>query len=57
MNAWQRLAARVWDNLPGGVPAQNTVWEVAPPLARYLERLANRRDAERRAARWTEDQL
>jgi hypothetical protein len=57
VNAWQRLAAWCWDNLPGGVPAQNTVWAVAPLLADHLERLANRRDAEARAARWTEDQL
>lgn len=45
MSAVERLAAWVWDNLPGGTPTQLWVWGAAPQLADWCELQANRRDA------------
>lgn len=47
MTMVDRLAAWVWDNLPGGVPVQLWVWRLSPWLAGWLELLAHLRDRER----------
>jgi hypothetical protein len=47
VKCWQRFAAWAWDNIPGGVPAQNVFIDAFPELAAKLDELAFRRDRER----------
>ena len=44
MTALARLAAWAWDHVPGGVPTQLWLWNVAPALADWCERAAQRHD-------------
>jgi hypothetical protein len=47
VKCWQRFAAWARDNLPGGVSAQNVLFDAFPTLAAMLDELAFRRDRER----------